>query len=472
MTTDQRVRIDDLRTLFLFEALTEPQLSWIADRAEIRAFDAGATVYREGEPSGALWVLMEGGVRLFRSAAGEDVTISESSQRGVYAGAVRAFAATAGATYETSLTTTQPSRLLRLPAADFAEFMHTWFPMAVHLLDALYTGIRTTEATVRQREHLAQLGRLSASLAHELNNPAAATVRAADQLRSRVAGMRHKLAKIAEGTVNPALISRLTTLQEAAVERAAKERPPLTALQESDLEADLAARMEELGVTESLDIAPVFASSGLDTTWLDDVADEIGADSLDGALRWLGYTLETEQLMSEIEDASSRISALVNAVKQYSHLGQAARQDTDLHAGLDSTLVMLGHKLAGVDVRREYDAALPAVPAYAAELNQVWTNLIDNAVDAMDGHGVLRLRTRHDGDRVLVDVIDNGPGVPPEVQGNLFEPFVTTKPAGQGSGLGLDNARRIIEKGHHGTLAFTTSPEGTTFTVELPLTDR
>jgi signal transduction histidine kinase len=461
--------VDDIRDLFLFSGLANWQLDWIAQRAEVRAFPAGATVFRQGEPPDALWVLLEGRLRLSRQAAGEDVTISETSQRGVYAGATRAFAASPEPAYQTALTTLEPSRFLRIPAADFASLMHEWFPMAVHLLDGLYVGIRTTEAMVRQREHLAQLGHLAANLAHELNNPAAATVRATAQLRTRVAGMRQKLGMIAAKDIDRALLARLVALQEAAVERAAKQREPLTAVQESDLEDALADRLDELDVAGSYELAPAFAAAGLDVGWLDEVVDEVGRDALEGALRWLAYTLETEALMDEIEDASSRISTMVAAVKQYSHLDQAAHQEVDLHPGLDSTLVMLGHKLAGVRVERAYDPELPAVPAYASELNQVWTNLIDNAVDAMSGHGVLRLRTARDGDHAVVQVSDEGPGIPEAVRDRVFEPFVTTKPAGKGSGLGLDNARRIVERRHGGTLSFTTGPQGTTFTVRLPL---
>jgi signal transduction histidine kinase len=203
--------------------------------------------------------------------------------------------------------------------------------------------------------------------------------------------------------------------------------------------------------------------------WLDEVAEEIGRDALDGALRWLSYTLETEALMNEIEDASTRISTMVAAVRQYSHLDQASHQEVDLHPGLDSTLVMLGHKLAGIRVERDYDRELPPVPAYASELNQVWTNLIDNAVDAMDGHGVLRLRTARDGDSAVVQVSDEGTGIPDALRHQVFEPFVTTKPVGAGSGLGLDNARRIVERRHGGTISFDTGSDGTTFTVRLPL---
>jgi signal transduction histidine kinase len=463
------IDIDELRTLFLFEGLTDARLHWLAERMTVRTFDAGAVICREGEPADALFVLLDGRIRLSRQASGEDTIVNETSHRGAYAGAVRAYSETASETHLSSVTATQPSRLLRLPAADFGTFVRTELPMAVHLLDGLYLGIRATEATVRQREHLAQLGTLSANLAHELNNPAAAAVRAPGQLRARVAGMRHKLGLIADAGIDAELIARLIAVQEEAVERTAKEREPLTALQEADLEDELADRLDESGVTGSLELAPVFAAAGLDAAWIDTLAAELGAPALDGALRWLAYTLETEALMNEIEDATSRISTLVAAVKQYSYLDQASHQDVDLHPGLDSTVVMLGHKLAGIDVQRDYDRDLPAVPAYAAELNQVWTNLIDNAADAMDGRGTLWLRTSRDGDYAVIEVTDEGHGIPPEIGNRVFEPFVTTKPAGQGSGLGLENARRIIERRHGGTLTFTTEPSGTTFTARLPL---
>jgi signal transduction histidine kinase len=460
----------ELSDLFLFTGLADWQLEWIAQRAEVRAFPAGAAVYRQGEPPDALWILLDGRIRLSRQAGGEEVTISETSQRGVYCGATRAFAAAPAPAYDTALSTIEPSRLLRIAAEDFATLMRDWFPMAVHLLDGLYVGIRTTESMVRQREHLAQLGHLAANLAHELNNPASAAVRATSQLRTRVAGMRQKLGMIASKEIDRALLARLVALQEAAVERAAKQRDPLTPMQESDLTDALADRIDELDVAGSYELAPVYAAAGLDVAWLEEVVSEVGQDgALDGALRWLAYTLETEALMDEIEDASSRISTMVAAVRQYSHLDQAAHQEVDLHPGLDSTLVMLGHKLAGIRVDREYDRDLPRVPAYASELNQVWTNLIDNAVEAMSGHGGLRLRTARDGDQAVVEVTDEGPGIPAEVRDRVFEPFVTTKSAGQGSGLGLDNVKRIIEKRHGGTVSFTTGPTGTTFTVRLPL---
>ena len=467
------LRPDDLRTLLLFEHLTQEQLTWLAERGERRAYDAGTVVYREGEPADALWVLVEGGMRLSRLLQGEDVAINETDHRGAYSGATRAYVDEPESVYSTTVTTTAPSAFFRLPAADFAAFMRDRFPMAVHLLDGLYVGVRISEATVRQSEHLARLGTLSANLAHELNNPAAAAVRATGQLRERVAGMRHKLGMIASGPIDRDAIGELVAAQERSVELAAKSRRRLTAVEEADFEDELTDRMEELGVTAALDLAPVFVAAGLGVDWLDDVAGSLRGPALDGPLRWMAYTVETENLMDEIEEATGRISALVAAVKQYSYMDSASRQEVDLHTGLDSTVVMLGHKLAGVEVVREYDTALPRVPAYGAELNQVWTNLIDNAADAMEGTGRLVLRTARDGEEaVVVEVQDAGPGIPEDARPHVFEAFFTTKAPGQGSGLGLDGAQRIVAQRHGGALTFTTGPDGTTFRVRLPLSDR
>jgi signal transduction histidine kinase len=469
MSASTRLTGDELRTLFLFEGLSDEQLAWIAERGEVRAYDGGATVCREGEPATQMVLLLSGRLKLVRKVNGEDLEIVETSHRGAYAGAVRSYVDGAAELYSTSVVTVEPSSFFSLPAADFAHLMHAWFPMAVHLLDGLFLGMRNSEAQVRQREHLANLGTLSANLAHELNNPAAATVRATGQLRERVAGMRHKLGMIASGSFDQAAMRELVALQERAVAHAAKGRVPLGPVEQADLEDELVDRLEEAGIAAPYDLAQVYVTAGMDAAWIDEVACSVGPEPLEGALRWLAYTLETEALMDEIEDASSRISTLVAAVKQYSHLDSSTPVALDVHPGLDSTVVMLGHKLSGVQVRREYDREIPHVPAYGGELNQVWTNLIDNAADAMGGSGVLTLRTRREGDEVVVEVGDDGPGIPPEVQGRVYEAFFTTKPPGSGSGLGLDNARRIVVQRHGGQLDFTTGPDGTTFQVRLPV---
>jgi signal transduction histidine kinase len=469
--TPTRLSPDELRTLFLFEHLTDDQLQWIADRGEVRTYDAGATVYREAEPAESLFILLSGGLRMTRSVQGEDVTVVETQHRGSYSGAMRAFVDNdeEAAGYFNSMAATEPSRFFVLSKEHFAELMREWFPMAVHLLDGLYLGIRNSESAVRQREHLARLGTLSAGLAHELNNPAAAAVRATGQLRDQVARSRHKLKALADGRIDPALLSQLVELQEQAVARVRVERPRLTPVEVSDLEDELTARLDEFGVQDSMDLAAGLAAAGLDPSWLGELHAAVGAEAMDGAVRWLANTFETESLMNEIEEATSRISTLVGAVKQYAYMDSASTQEIDVHVGLDSTVVILGHKLAGIDVHREYDRSLPKVPAYAAELNQVWTNLIDNAADAMGGAGVLTLRTWATTDELVVEVIDDGPGIPEHVQPRIFDAFFTTKDVGSGSGLGLENAKRIVAKRHHGTIDVSSSPDGTTFTVRLPL---
>jgi len=460
--------VDELRTTFLFEKLTDEQLAWVADHGEIVAYDAGAQVFAEGDPAEHFWMLLDGELRMTRRVGQELVTVIETSQRGVYQGAVRAFIPGAHeAGYAQGMLTLQPSRFFRLPAADFAWLMHEWFPMATHLLDGLYLGIRSSEAAARQRERLAELGSLSASLAHELNNPASAAMRASGQLRERVAAMRQKLAMLAEGRLDPEMLRRLVRLQEDAAERARKA-PDLTAVEESDREDEMGDWLDDHDVA-GWELAPVFVAAGIETTWMDEVAEQTTPQTLEAALRWLSYTLETEALVSEIEDSASRISTLVGAVKRYSYMDRAPFQDVNLHDGLDSTLVMLGHKLGRIRVVKDYAPSLPRVPAFGGELNQVWTNLIDNAVDAMDGAGTLLIRTAADGDGVLVEVVDDGPGIPQDMQPRIFDPFFTTKDAGVGSGLGLEISKRIVEGRHHGTITFTSEPGRTAFKVRLPL---
>jgi signal transduction histidine kinase len=347
--------------------------------------------------------------------------------------------------------------------------MREWFPMAIHLLEGLMLGLRNSQAVIGERVRLTALGSLAAGLMHELNNPAAAAVRATSALRQRVAGTRKKLAMIADGRIDPTQMLALTQLQESVIERAAKA-PKLTAIEASDREDELTDWLDEHGATGGWDLAPVLTQGGMDTVCLDDIAASVDPDLLDGALHWIGYALETEQLMTDIEDATARISSLVAAAKQYSQLDRASHQWIDVHDGIDSTLIMLSHKIGdGIKVVKEYDRTLPQIPAHAGELNQVWTNLIDNAVHAMDGSGTLTIRTSKDAGRVLVEVCDTGPGVPEALRRRVFEPFFTTKPVGEGTGLGLDISYRIVVNRHRGDLSLISEPGNTRFQVRLPV---
>ena len=242
----------------------------------------------------------------------------------------------------------------------------------------------------------------------------------------------------------------------------------LSPLELSEREDELADWLDDHDVAESWKLAPTFAQYDLTSHALERVTRELGDDMLSNALTWLNAALGVQELVDEVEESTRRISELVKAIKSYSYMDQAPLQDVDIHEGLESTLTMLGHRLKGVEVRRQYDRNLPRITAYGGELNQVWTNLIDNAVDAMEGHGHLLLRTSHDADVVTIEIIDDGPGIPPELQGRIFEPFFTTKGVGKGTGLGLDICHRIVTRRHRGTIRCFSSPGETRFVVRLP----
>ena len=465
--------VAELSTLFLFEKLDAEQLDRLCREGRVEKFEPGP-VYAEGEPATCFFVLLEGTLVLSRRVGNDDVEINRTSHRGVYSGAMQAYLGDrVRPVYTSSLRVTEPSRFFILPADTFAAIMQDWFPMAVHLLEGVFFGTKTTQQAIGQRERLLALGTLSAGLTHELNNPAAAAVRATSTLRERVAKMRHKLGIIAGGPFTREALAGLIEIQERTAERVAKATA-LSPLEASDREDALADWLDDHGITEGWRVAPTFVQAGLDIDWLDQVAAAVDEEILPNAVGWLNYTVETELLMNEIEDSTTRISHLVGAAKQYSQLDRAPYQVCDVHELLDSTLLMLSSKIGPrVTVVKEYDRSLPKIPAYPGELNQVWTNLIDNAVSAMngtDGDGTLTVRTALDRDRLLIEFGDTGPGVPEDIRGRIFDPFFTTKPVGEGTGLGLDISWRIVVNKHHGSLEVQSVPGDTRFQVRLPLT--
>jgi signal transduction histidine kinase len=460
---------DELRTLFLFEKLTDEQLAHLCQEGHVELIGPGV-VYTEGDPATCFYVLMEGAVLTSRKVGEDEVEIGRTSQRGVYGGAYNAYLGDrVPQTYQNSMRATEPSRFFVLGADCFAEIVRDWFPMAVHLLEGLFFGGQAQRAVIGQRERLLALGSLTAGLTHELNNPAAAAVRATASLRERVAGMRGKLRLLAAGKFERADLESLIELQQRAVEKVAKA-PELDPLATSDAEDELSDWLEDHGIRDGWQLAPTFVQAGLDAEWLEKVQACVGGQMLEPALRWLNYTVETELLMNEIEDSTTRVSTLVGAAKQYSQLDRAPFQVVDVHDLLTSTLLMMSAKIGkGIQVVKDYDRSLPPIPAYPSELNQVWTNLIDNAVQAMDGTGTLTIRTARDEDNVLVEIGDDGPGIPADIQKRIFEPFFTTKPVGQGTGLGLDISWRIVVNKHHGDLRVESVPGDTRFQVRLPI---
>jgi signal transduction histidine kinase len=463
----------EISSLFLFEKLSPEQMGRLCAEGQVELFEPGP-VYTEGDPATCFFVMIEGTVVLSRRVGDDDVEVTRTSQPGVYAGAMQAYLGDrVPQVYNNSMRVTVPTRFFVLPTDIFADVMREWFPMAVHLLEGLFFGTKNTQATVGQRERLLALGSLSAGLTHELNNPAAAAVRATATLRERVAKMRRKLAVIAEGPFTREALAGLVEVQERTAERVAKA-PVLGPLEAADREDLLTDWLEDHGIEHGWQLAPTFVQGGLDVDWLEQVAAAVDEEILAGAIAWLNYTVETELLMNEIDDSTTRISHLVDAAKQYSQLDRAPYRVVDVHELLESTLLMLSGKIGpGIHVVKEYDRTLPAVPAYPAELNQVWTNLIDNAVSAIRSagdEGTLTVRTALDHEQVLVEFRDTGPGIPPEIKDRIFDPFFTTKPVGEGTGLGLDISWRIVVNKHHGTLRAESVPGDTRFQVLLPVT--
>jgi signal transduction histidine kinase len=459
---------EELRGCFLFESLTDEQLGWLVGHGTVETHDAGVDVYSQDAPAESFYVLLDGEIELVKRLDGADVVLTTATQPGSYAGATRAFIGSSDdQSYASSLRTVSQSRFFKLPAEDFAHALKTWFPMAVHLLDGMFLGLTNAEALVGQRDKLIALGALSAGLAHELNNPAAAEVRAAEALGGRLQEGRRALITLAP-LLSPDDLRHLLDVLAEAVDRA-RTAPKLSTLDAGDREDALTSRLEAAGVEDSWELAPILASAGLDEGWLEEVIACAGPAS-PHAIRWLALGLDIESLVGDIRNSAERISQLVSALKGYSHVDKGPFEAIDVHDGIENTLVILAHKLKqGVTVARDYDRALPKIAARGGELNQVWTNIIHNAIDAMGGKGTLTIRTSRDRDCVLVEIGDTGPGIPAELQRRIFEPFFTTKDVGQGTGLGLDISYRIVVRRHHGDIRVQSQPGDTTFQVWLPI---
>jgi signal transduction histidine kinase len=477
---------DELRSLFLFEALTDEQLAVLCSNGHIQHYEPGP-ICVEGEPATCFYVLLDGELTMTKLSGGQDIETNRTSQRGVYCGAWRAFTGGKQKNYDASVHVTKPSRFFVMDAPVFAQFMRDQFPMAVHLLDGIAVGTDRTRRIIDNREKLLALGRLSAGLTHQLNNPAAAISRSAADLRERVANMRHKLAMLADGTISAEALSALVQFQERVAEQVAKSASQhLSAMETSDREDAVGDWLDDHGIEGGWDIAPTFVEGGIDPDWLERISavtDELGSTSLEQAIRWIHYTIESELLMNQILEASKRISALVADAKQYSQLDRAPFQVTNVHDLLRSTLVMFADRLTkdagkdagkdtGITVVKDFDQTLPEIPCYPGDLNQVWTNIIDNAIAAMrDTGGTLTIRTCREGDNLArIEICDTGPGIPEDVREHIFEPFFTTKPFGEGTGLGLDLAFNIVVKKHRGDLRVESVPGDTRFAVLLPLT--
>jgi signal transduction histidine kinase len=457
----------ELRVLEVFGGLTDDQLTdLIAGGTEVR-IEPGTELFREGEHADYWWVLLDGAIDLIRHIGPEDTVVGRMDVPGRWAGGFRAW--DEHGVYLATGRVAVTGRVLRLPATELRIRINKWFPFGRHLIEGLYRTARSIESTARQREALVTLGTLAAGLAHEINNPAAAAARAVDSLAAEYQTLTAVLSQLATGVIAPAQLAALDALcRELGQGTAAAQQDPLAL---ADREDELSGWLDEQGVDRGWMIAPSLAAAGAGQDWCDRAAAALPGEALQPGLEWAASTFSTTALLAEVKESTRRVSELVGAIKSYSQMDRGSVQHIDVTEGLESTLVMLGYRLRdGITVAREYGAGLPRIQAQAGELNQVWTNLIDNAVDAMDGRGTLRLVTRADGDdSVVVEVIDSGPGMPPKVAARAFEPFFTTKDVGKGTGLGLDIAQRIVVERHGGTIAIDSRPGQTTLRVRLPV---
>ena len=455
--------LDALRRIELFEGTSDDQLLALLEVGVQVSFECGDVLFEENHPAESWWVLLDGRIDLLRHVGHDETHLGVMDAPGRWAGGFRAWDEH-GAYLATGRAATA-GRILRVAADDLRTLWAARFPLGLYLTEGVSRSARNYESMARQREALAALGTLAAGLAHELNNPAAAATRAVDALGEAYDGMLSSLRRLAAVPISATQFSRIDELRQEL----GPGNPVTDPIALADQEDALADWLSGKTVTNEWALAPVLAGAGADVSWCERVDEAMGKAPLDPALDWIASTLSATGLLGEVKESTRRISDLVAAVKSYSQLDRASMQVTNLAEGLESTLVMLAYRIPeGVTVVRDYGASVPRIQALAAELNQVWTNLITNALDAMDGRGTLRVSTRVDGSSVIVEIADSGPGMSPHTREHAFDPFYTTKGVGEGTGLGLDISRRIVDR-HGGDIGIETRPGETVLRVRLPL---
>jgi signal transduction histidine kinase len=462
---NQPVDPQELRRIPLFDALNDEQLARLAREGALVPFREGDELFHEGNPALVWWVLVHGSITMHRHVGGHDTVMGTLFRPGQWAGGFAAWD-DAGVYLATGIGASE-GHVYTLDADRLQALGTEWFGFGIHFIQGYVGTVRRIEATVREREALVALGTLAAGLAHELNNPASAATRAVDALATTSDSMLDALSRLATAKLSAEKFSELDRMRRELDDMA----DPVDSLVLADREDELSGWLAEHGVEREWLLAPPLAAAGADVAWCNRLSGVLEGPALAAGVEWVAHSVAISGLLDEVKDSTRRVSDLVRRVRSYTQLDRASLQRTDIPEGLDSTVVMLAHKLGGgVVVERDYSPDVPRIEAMAAELNQVWTNLIDNAVDAMEGHGTIRLRTRRDGTGwVVVEVEDTGPGMSPETAKRVFDPFFTTKPVGQGTGLGLDISRRIVTDHHHGEISVESQPGRTVMRVRLPV---
>jgi signal transduction histidine kinase len=447
----------------VFADLPDDQIAWFLSQSQEVNLKAGEVYARQGDPPEAMFVLLQGEFEWRGEFGGETIVIA--GKVGDVTGALpfsrmKQFTVTGRAVSD--------GRILRFPASLFPDLIQKLPELAKRLVGVMADRIREATRLEQQRDRLAGLGKLSAGLAHELNNPASAAKRAAAQLRDTLKRIKDASHELGRRELTPTQKSEIEKLEASFTQR---DEPPPDALTISDLEDQIDSLLRSHGQNDLWQLAAELAQRGIKPSALESLFENLDAGTARAALVRIAASVEIASLLKEIESSTSRISELVRAIKEYTFMDQSPVQNVDVVKSLETTLTILNHKLKrGISVQRDYQPVPLLVNSFGSELNQVWTNLIDNAIDAMNGDGDLRVRTYRDNGCVVVEIGDNGPGISPEIESHIFEPFFTTKGVGEGTGLGLDTVQRIVKK-HRGNIQVNSRPGDTRFQVWLPLAD-
>ncbi len=457
--------IDFLKKVDLFAELSDEDLYEICAAVSEITVPDGKFLFAEGDRGDEAYIIKDGQLEITKQTSGREVLLAVRGE-GVVIGelALLEEAPRMASVRARGLTT-----LITIRKDTLDNLLATSPSAARAMLQTVMERWRSTQAQLRQSEKMAQLGTLTAGVAHELNNPAAAVKRGADQMNSALPPLAETQAALR--------LHEFSTTQQTAIDALAAQAQTRTAedgnlgaLDRSNREGELEDWLDDFGIDDPWDLAPALVDLDFSSEKIADLSRQFSPSQFGDILRWIVAMYQAYSLLREIGQGAGRISEIVKALKSYAYLDQAPIQSVDIHEGLNNTLVILRHKLKqGIEVKRDYAPDLPEIEGYGSELNQVWTNILDNAIDALDGEGVIQLTTRHESDYVIVQIADNGPGIPEEIRPRLFDAFFTTKPPGKGTGMGLNISYNIVVYKHRGDIQIYSEPGFTCFQVLLPL---